>query len=210
MKRRSLLRSLVVAAPAAAVLPPAQAQQETSAARDKGLPAGPPLVAPGITETPNTPVVPACQVADNVIRTFNPDQIAALSKLGEIIVPPRNGNPGAHEAGAAEFLDFLIGCSSQQQIELYKTGLDTLNRHSNEKFGKPFAQLAAAQADSLLAPLREPWTYPKAEGDKFTAFLIVAKGDLLRATFNSRPYIDAISQTRRPRNASDFYWYPIS
>ena len=115
MKRRSLLRALVVSAPAVTFVP-AAGNQGTTAARDKGLPAGPPLVPPGINETPNTPVVAPDQVADNVIGTFNPDQLAALSKLAEIIVPPWNGNPGAQEAGAANFLDFLIGCSSQSQI----------------------------------------------------------------------------------------------
>ncbi len=210
MKRRSLLRTLV-AAPAAAVLPASGAgQQNTSAARDKGLPAGPALVPPGINETPNTPVIPADEAADNVVRTFDAEQMAALKRLGEITVPPYDGNPGAGEAGAAEFLDFLIGCSPRAQVELYKNGLDTLNRRAKERFGKAFAQVSSAEADQLLAPLREPWTYPKAGGDGLAAFLIAAKADFLRATVNSRPYIDAISQRRRPRNASNFYWYPIS
>lgn len=210
MKRRSLLRSIVALPAVAATVPASFAQQDVTAARDKGLPAGPPLVPPGINETPNTPVTPADETADNLVRTFSPEQIAALSKLGELIAPSWNGNPGAGEAGAAKFLDFLVGCSPRSRIELYKSGLDTLNHRSQEKFGKPFALITAGEADTLLAPLREPWTYRSASNDHFAAFLLAAKGDLLRATVNSRPYIDAVSQTRRPRNASRFYWYPIN
>lgn len=206
MKRRSLLRS-IVALPAA--LPASPAQQNVTAARDKGLPAGPPLVPPGVNETPNTPVVPAGETSDNLVRTFSLEQMSALFKLGELIAPPWYGNPGASEAGAAGFLDFLVGRSPQSRIEMYKNGLDTLNRHSLEKFGKPFALVTAEEADTLLAPLREPWTYGGASKDSFRDFLLATKGDLLRATINSRPYIDAVSQKRRPRNASQFYWYPI-
>lgn len=206
MKRRDLLRS-VIALPAVATTLPAQ--QDATAARDKGLPVGPPLVPPGITETPNTPVTPADQTSDGVISTFSPEQTAALSKLGELIAPSWNGNPGASEAGAAGFLDFLVGCSPKSRINLYKEGLDTLNHRSQEKFGKLFAAILPEEADVLLAPLRELWSYGSASSNDFSAFLLAAKGDLLRATVNSRPYIDAVSQVRRPRNASGFYWYPI-
>jgi hypothetical protein len=209
MKRRLLLRSLV-ALPAAAAFPISGAQNERTAARDRELPAGPALVPPGVEETPNTPVVTADQTSETVIRTFDAGQFAALSKLAEIIVPGWEGNPGAREVGAAEFLDFLVGCSPQSRIDLYKNGLDGLNRLSQQKFGKQFAVTDSHEADALLAPLREPWSYGKADSDHFSAFLIAAKSDLLRATANSKPYIDAISQKKRPRNASDFYWYPIS
>jgi hypothetical protein len=210
MKRRSLLRSIAALPAVAAAVPARAMQKELTAARDKGLPAGPTLVPPGISETPNTPVTPADDTAGTVIGTFNADQSTALSRLGELMAPAWDGKPGAAEAGAAEFLDFLVGCSPQSRISLYKNGLDTLNRHSQEEFGKAFALTTSSEADTLLAALREPWTYGSASKDDLRAFLLTAKEDLLRATVNSRPYIDAVSQTRRARNASRFYWYPIN
>ncbi len=209
MKRRSLLGSMI-ALPALVAQPPTTpAKQDISAARDKGVPAGPPLIPPGLNETPLTPVTPADQTSGSVIRTLTADQMGTLAKLGELIVPAWEGRPGASEAGAAEFLDFLVGTSPQSRIDLYRNGLDTLNRRSQDKFGKPFTSTAPAEADVLLAPLREPWTYRRAGNDDLGAFLLAAKSDFLRATVNSRPYIDAVSQTRRARNASRFYWYPI-
>ncbi|MFL6350809.1 MAG: gluconate 2-dehydrogenase subunit 3 family protein [Bryobacteraceae bacterium] len=210
MKRRSVLQSLVALPALAGAQSSATAQKDLTAAREKGLPAGPPLVPPGINETPITPVVAADETAKNVNTTFNPEQLSALVKLGELLVPSWNGRPGAMEAGAAEFLDFLVGCSPKSRIELYRNGLNTLNRSAQQRFGKMFTSIESAQADSLLTPLREPWTFQSANSDSLSAFLEAAKGDLLRATLNSRPYIDALSQTRRPRNASRFYWYPIS
>ncbi|HLH01534.1 MAG TPA: gluconate 2-dehydrogenase subunit 3 family protein [Bryobacteraceae bacterium] len=208
MKRRTLLRSIAAIPSLAAgqTLP----QRETTAARDKGLPAGPTLIPPGVNETPTIPVIPADETSDSRIRTFDGQQLAALARLGEVLVPAWDGKPGAAEAGAAEFLDFLVGSSPANRIELYKSGLDELNRRAQQQFGKPFAAISQADADSLLAPLREKWSYGRAAKNDFEAFLLAAKGDLLRATVNSRPYINAVSQERRPRNASNFFWYPIS
>jgi Gluconate 2-dehydrogenase subunit 3 len=210
MKRRVLLKALAGAPAAAAVQVTTNQTSDLTATRDKGLPTGPPLVPPGINETPNTPVVVADEVAATVSTTFNPGQFAALERLGEIIVPAWEGRPGATGAGAAEFLDFLIGCSPKDRVDLYCKGLDALNGQSVQRFGAPFAAISIDQAQALLSPLRQSPGPEAVKPDLLKTFLEAAKGDLLRATFNSRPYIDALSQTRRPRNASRFYWYPIN
>jgi hypothetical protein len=186
MKRRSLLQS-IVAIPAAAALPETPQQQVFDA------------------ETPITPVVPPAETAKSLRRTFTPDQFYALTQLADLIVPAFNGLPGASDAGVAAFLDFLIGASPQPRQDLYRNGLDALNRASQVKFGQTFANLNAQQAAILLTPLQDP-----NGSDALAPFLRAAKSDILRATFNSRAYIDAVSQTRRPRNASKYFWYPIT
>jgi hypothetical protein len=210
MKRRVLLKALAGAPAVAAAQAVANQTKDLTATKDDGLPTGPALVPPGITETPNTPVVVADEVATSVMTTFNPSQRAALERLGEIIVPSWDGRPGATGAGAAQFLDFLIGCSPKARVDLYCQGLNALNAESVKRFGGPFAAVSIERAELLLTPLRQAAGPETVENDPLTSFLEVAKGDLLRATFNSRPYIDAVSQTRRPRNASRFYWYPIN
>jgi gluconate 2-dehydrogenase subunit 3-like protein len=209
MHRRSALKTLIALPATAAAQKTDTSEKELTAAKENGLPAGPPLVPPGINETPNTPVVPADETAQNVNRTFNPEELSTLAKLSELIVPSWNGCPGALEAEAPEFLDFLIGCSPKSRLDLYRHGLDALNESAHEKFEKEFAKLDEAQADTLLSPLREHWEFTASNNDNLRAFLQAVKSDLLRATLNSRPFIDAISQTRRPRNASRFYWTPI-
>ena len=187
MKRRSLLQSIAAIPTLAGVGPETLQQQQLNA------------------EIPITPVVSAAETAKSLRRTFTPDQHYALSQLADLIVPTYNGLPSASECGAAEFLDFYIGASPQPRQDLYRNGLDILNRTAQSKFGQTFANINLQQANSLLAPLQDPNSK-----DDLAPFLRAAKVDILRATFNSRPYIDAISQTRRPRNASKYFWYPIS
>jgi hypothetical protein len=210
MKRRVLLKVFASVPAAAAVQVTTKQTSDLTATRDKGLPTGPALVPPGINETPNTPVVVPDEVAANVTTTFNPSQLAALERLGELMVPAWEGRPGATGAGTARFLDFLIGCSPKERVDLYCKGLDALNTQSTQRFGGPFSAVSVEQAEALLSPLRQSRGPETVKDDPLMNFLEAAKGDLLRATFNSRPYIDALSQTRRPRNASRFYWYPIN
>ncbi len=120
MKRRSLLRSIVALPGVAGALPANPAQQDVTAARDKGLPAGPPLIPPGISETPNTPVTPADQTAECVTGTFSPEQLAALARLGELIAPSWSGKPGASEADGGRIFGFsgwLLASASHRPVQ---------------------------------------------------------------------------------------------
>lgn len=208
MKRRSLLQS-IISAPALAATTAQLPRERKAEVEQKGSPAGPDVVPPGPTETPTIPVVPADETSTGQNRAFSTEQMDALRALAEILMPPVKGMPGASQANSAEFLAFLIGCSPKHRFELYEDGLDMLNRQARERHGKPFAQLSAGEASPILEPLRSAWTYEAAETNGLGAFLMAAKRDVLRATVNSRTYIDAVSEFRRPRNASRFYWYPI-
>lgn len=210
MKRRTILRSLISIPAAAAVPTEAFAQQtgEKTAVREKGVPAGPPLVAPGTSETPTVPVVNAGENAELEVSTFQPEQFSALVKFSELVAPSGEDSPGAREAEAARFLDFLIGVSPQETIVLYKNGLDQLNGRAKQAHGKAFCELSTEEAKPMLAALEEPW-HLKDSADPLHKFLRRARGDIVRATLNSRPYIDNISQTRRSRGGTGLYWYPM-
>jgi len=112
------------------------------------------------------------------------------------------GAPGALDAGAPEFLDFLVGQSPTPTKNLYRTGLDTLNARANTKYGKAFAAVSPEQADELLAPLRDAWTYDEPR-DPFAQFLRHAKADVLTATLNSREWL---ASTKRSGNGA--FWLP--
>ena len=87
---------------------------------------------------------------------FTPEQFAALRRMSDRFLPAINGNPGAMEAGAPEFLDFYIGVSGKERQTLYKTGLDDLNARARSRFGKAFGDLTDEQADSILKPMFQP------------------------------------------------------
>lgn len=122
------------------------------------------------------------------------------------MAPATPGVPGAIEAEAAEFLDFLIGESPADRQALYRVGLDELNHRAQQQFEAPFAHLTPEQADSVLAPLRAPWT---ADPDPFTQFLRTAKQDILQATQNSHTWIREVSKRERSAGGLGMYWLPI-
>jgi hypothetical protein len=191
MKRRSFLQTVVAAPLVAAPVAAAPAPQPQAA---------PPQDAPKVEYT-YTEVV-----AEPAPRFFNAQQFAALRKLGDLIMPPMNGAPGALEAQVPEFLDFLIGASPAERQQLYTVGLDRLNAQTKKEFNKSFAEVDAAQADKLLAPLRQPWTYDP-PADPLARFLIAAKQDLRNATVNSREYnTAAASGGRRPGGVGQYLY----
>ncbi len=196
MKRRRFIQTLA-AAPAIAV----PASQETNAQSPAGAPRPQ-------EETPKLETASLDVAGETTPRFFSAPQFAALKKLSEILMPPLNNMPGALDAEAPEFLDFLIGKSPADRQQLYKGGLDALNAQATKRFGKAFAEVTEAQAVELLAPLRQPWTY-EPPADPFARFLREAKADVRNATMNSREYSAAGSSGGRRGGGVGQYWYPI-
>ncbi len=195
MKRRRFIQTLA-ATPAVAlpVTTELQAQQ--------GAPARP------AEDTPKLETAVPDVAAEPVPRFFNAPQFAALRKLCDILAPPLNGLPGALEAEAPEFLDFLLGQSPADRQQLYRAGLDALNAQALRQFKKTFAAVGEAQAATLLAPLRAAWTY-EPPADPFARFLREAKQDVRTATQNSRAYATAGSSGGRRGGGMGQYWYPL-
>ncbi len=159
-------------------------------------------------ETTKLEMAVADAAAETMPRFFNAQQFAALKRLSGILMPPINDMPGALDVGAPEFLDFLIGASPAAGQQIYKAGLDALNAQAMKQFKKLFADVEDAQAESLLAPLRQPWTY-NPPADPLARFLREAKQDVRTATMNSREYISAASTGGRRGGGMGQYWYPI-
>ncbi len=135
MKRRSVLRSLL-AVPSVAALPSEVFAQE---------------VRPAPSETPKTATNDTEAAGDPIVKTFTKAQFAALRKLGEILTPGSHDTPGALEASAAEFLDFLIGVSPADRMTLYRSGFDRLNADAHQRYSKSFAEITAEQAPGLFS-----------------------------------------------------------
>jgi hypothetical protein len=118
---------------------------------------------------------------------FTAVEMATMKKLSEVLVPALNGRPGALEAEAPEFLDFLIGQSPAERQAIYRKGLAGLEQQAQSQFKKAFAALEPPQVETLLAPLRQPWTFiPPTEA--VPRFLREAKADVRTATQNSREW----------------------
>ncbi|HKD09796.1 MAG TPA: gluconate 2-dehydrogenase subunit 3 family protein [Bryobacteraceae bacterium] len=163
--------------------------------------------APPKSEIPKIEATSPDSVGKPVPHFFSPPQFAALRRLSDIIVPALGDTPGALDAGAPEFLDFLIGESPLPRRALYRSGLDSLNTRAIAKFGKAFGALDRTQAETFLQPLLKPWAY-EAPPDVFAGFLRTAKADILAATVNSREWISVVSKRSRAANGIGTYWVP--
>ncbi len=197
MRRRGFVKALaaIPAAPALFGQQPAPAPPAT--------PVRPPSDELPIL-TPSTPDT----AAEMIPRFFTAEQFSALRRLSDILMPAMNGAAGALDAKAPEFLDFLVGQSPADRQHIYVSGLDALNTQSKKRFGQTFAGLDAAQAESLLVSLRQPWTFGE-PADPIANFLRVAKQDVRTATVNSHEYSAANSSGGRRSNGGGLYWLPL-
>jgi hypothetical protein len=145
--------------------------------------------------------------AAGVPHFFDAAGLAALGRLGEILVPAQAGTPGAKEAEATLFLDFLISQSPPERQTLYRNGLARLNQEARNRHSKSFADVSESEAEPILAPLREAWTYA-GPSDPFARFLRAVKEDFLQATVNSRQWAEA-GRRRRSAGGASYYYLPI-
>lgn len=160
-------------------------------------------------EVPKLDVGVADDVSSPKPKYFSAAQFAALSRLAEILMPTPEGGLGAKEAQAAEFLDFLISQSLPERQQVYLKGLDALNAAAKQKHQKAFDGVSEEQANGLLAPLRQPWTY-EPSSDPLTRFLHTAKADVRTATQNSKEFNQSANAGGARRvGGVGLYWYPL-
>lgn len=129
-------------------------------------------------------------------------------------MPPMKNNPGALEAQAPEFLDFLLSASPEDRQKLYLSGLDGLEEQSIDKFQKSFCDLNAQQADAILKPLLVARPWPEdLPSDPMQNFIAQVHEDLRTATMNSREWSAAAEKSghlfSRGSRISGYYWKPI-
>jgi hypothetical protein len=148
-------------------------------------------------------------LAETETQFFSDLQSATLRRFAAILQPPYNGYPGSDEAGTPEFLDFLIGVSPADRQQMYRAGLDRLESEARQHFGKPFAQIDAAQADQIIRPWLRAWINEHPPTEPFADFINIAHHDIRTATVNSQAWSDAARRAGHDTPNIDLYWYPI-
>ena len=104
-----------------------------------------------------TAVAPVPQFSGH--RYFNPAQHAQLQAVLEAIWPGSANNPGATDAGAADYVDQLLAMPDSVYYDLanwrsmYVAGLAMLAGASAARLSVPFEELTVAQMTQLLADL---------------------------------------------------------
>ncbi len=141
---------------------------------------------------------------------FNGEQMQTLRRLSDVLLPAINGKPGAIEAKAPEFLDFLVGKSSEETQHTYRTGLDWLEQEAQQRYSKSFTQLDSVQSAAVLKPHLTTWMpdqYPEGPTKRFVA---MAHDAIRTSTHNSQAWAEATGTAKtKPAWAQQVYWYPV-
>jgi len=198
MRRRRFIQALAAAPAAPALLAQRQAAQQ----------AAPAPAADAVVDPAPLDFSIADEGADPVSKFFSARQFATLKRLCDLLMPAAPGSPGALEARVPEFMDFLIGDAPTQRQQLWLSGLDGLEYQSQSRFRKAFVDTDATQADTLLAPLRQAWSFEPPD-DPVARLLAAAKQDVRTATFNSFERNMAAAGGKRPRGGGGLYWLAV-
>jgi hypothetical protein len=161
------------------------------------------------SKTPMPHVEAAEQVAAAELRFFSPQQMATLTRLSDVLMPPIGQKPGAVQAQTPMFLDFLIGSSPGERRQVYSGGLDWLDEESRKKFNVEFAKLTDAQAGELLKPWLRTWLNDHPPTEKHADFVNIAHDDIRTATVNSKEWFVVPQVGAEPKTEEELYWSPI-
>ena len=224
MKRRDFVRALVAASVTCkSLLGGHAAAQVAGQAAGQVTPAVPPAAPP---QTPTAPgpvpwmrgleearplavnaIVPDA-VAETNTHFFNDRQMATLRRLSEVLMPPWKKYPGAIEAGAPEFLDFLIGTSPADRQQTYRAGLDRLDADARKSGAASFAAASAEQADAVIRPGLRVWMNDHAPSEPFAYFINTVHSDIRTATVNSQAWSEAAALDGQ-ESEKGLYWFPV-
>jgi len=219
MRRRDFVKGILAASAAAKTM-----------AAQQAAPAAPAVSAAQHTLPPPTPIAPGpvpwmrglidvkplemgTLVPDAVAQTeahfFNEQQTKTLRRLCALLMPPMKGRPGALDAGAPEFLDFLIGVSPRDRKQMWLSGLDQLDVEAKDRVGGAFASTTNAQADALIRLWLRAWITDHPPTEPFARFINLAHSDIRMATINSQAWSEAVRADGRGAAGVDLYWYPV-
>ena len=217
MERRDFVKAMVAVPVAASAALGQQAPPPPGAAPPGAAPVASPTAAPSGAGHPSmsefkAPLVSSVApdaIASPDTQFFSQSQLAALRRLSDLLMPPLNGNPGALQAQAAEFLDFLVGVSPGDRQFLYRQGLDRLNTEAKKQFSNPFAELDGRQADKIVRPALLPWMTDHPPKEPFARFIAIAHQDIRTATMNSETWHAAAVSSGERAPGAGLFWRPI-
>ncbi len=103
-------------------------------------------------------------VAARGVGAFSADDVAFLDEVAETILP-ETSTPGAKAAQTGAFMALMVTDTySEQDQQIFRAGMKTLDDASRKANGKPFMEATPAQRLALLEVVdRERYDYQKAK-----------------------------------------------
>lgn len=203
MQRRQFVRTVL----GAGLAPTALIAQKTSTGLP--LPAPVPWTMGLNPRTPLPHTTDAEAAAQAVPAFFSERQMATLSRLADLLMPPLGDKPGAVRAQTPQFLDFLIGSSDAERQDVYTGGLDWLDAEAQKRYKTPFAALSDEQAGNVIKPWLRTWMSDHPPTELHADFVNIAHEDIREATVNSAAWSATSSTGAQERTESGLYWLPV-
>ncbi len=92
-------------------------------------------------------------------RFLSPHEYATVTALGDLIIPADATSGSASDAGAPEFIDYLIAEQTDRQTAV-RGGLSWLDNECRRRFDKAFVDCADAQRRQVLDDIAWPAKAP--------------------------------------------------
>ncbi|MFC6864286.1 GMC family oxidoreductase [Halomicroarcula sp. GCM10025817] len=89
----------------------------------------------------------------DTLVTFTEHQAETATALFERLFPA-DEDPGAEDIGVTRYVDRALDGPYEDQVRMYRLGLDALDRNAEAAFGREFAQCDDAEQDELLSRLQ--------------------------------------------------------
>ncbi len=108
-------------------------------------------------------------------RYLSGEEAATLDAIGNRLIPA-DQDPGAAQAGLVNFIDCQLMGPYRRYRKTYRHGLIAVDHVSSARFGKPFVELAPAEADEILTGLERgevpPAVWDPAQAKAFFELLL--------------------------------------
>lgn len=121
---------------------------------------------------------------------FTPHEYKLVDQVSELIIP-KDEQPGARDAGVAEFIDFMVAHEEQDVQFRFRTGLAWLNAFAVENYSDDFSALGSERQETLLTRLafRSKQKPTEAQGQKF--FELIREYTVM-GYYTSKPGMEAL------------------
>ena len=113
----------------------------------------------GLAQESQKPEEPAAAHAHDAVGKLgaflNQDDSATIDAFTERLMPGAPGQPGARDAGVLNYIDLALAGAYADLRDFYRRGCAALEEHCRRAYSKSFAQLTAAQQDSVITAMIE-------------------------------------------------------
>jgi len=109
---------------------------------------------------------PASPAAAYVPRALTREEYATVDKLAEMLLPADETSGGAHDAGAARYIDIVLLYGDQTTLAAWKDGIRLVESRAS-RYGGPFTSLEPSQANEIMREMAGNESDPKTGLEQF-------------------------------------------